>query len=240
MNPSERVSEIMVLLSVSERSVQTWTKDARAAERDEQKAKVWDLWLNCLTQEQIAEETTLPRQTITDWLADKRKHADFGKAPESRQHFDIWQFAKANGDSTYFGQMPPQVVENLLWFYTEPGQTVADPFAGGGTTIKSAKVMGRRVWSSDIAPSTPMLPIHKHNILDGWPTDAPKQVNLILLDPPYWKQAFERYGDNPQSLGNMSLEDFYTAWKATIKTCSDHLAPKVRIAYIIIPTQSED
>jgi DNA modification methylase len=88
--------------------------------------------------------------------------------------------------------MPPQVVENLLWFYTEPGQIVFDPFAGGGTTIKTAKEMGRRVWSSDIAPSTPMLPIHEHNILDGWPANAPKQADFILLDPPYWKQAHEQ------------------------------------------------
>jgi hypothetical protein len=42
--------------------------------------------------------------------------------------------------------MPPAVVENLLWLYTEPGDIVVDPFAGGGTTIDGAKAMGRRVW----------------------------------------------------------------------------------------------
>ena len=31
--------------------------------------------------------------------------------------------------------MPGQMVENLLWLYTEPGQIVMGPFAGGGTTI---------------------------------------------------------------------------------------------------------
>jgi hypothetical protein len=240
MKPDERVSEIKTLLSVSERSVQAWTKDARTAERTEQKAQAWDLWLNCYTEQSIADEMNIPQRTISDWLSEKRKDADFAKVPNSRQHFDIWQFAKADGDSTYFGQMPPQVVENLLWFYTEPGQTVFDPFAGGGTTIKIAKEMDRRVWSSDIAPSTPMIPIHEHNILDGWPVDAPKHPDFILLDPPYWKQAFEKYGDNPQSLGNMPLEAFYTAWANIIKTCSAHISPKGRIAYIISPTQCED
>jgi DNA modification methylase len=240
MKPGDRTTEIMTLLSVSERSVQAWTKDARTAEKNEQKAKAWDLWLNCYTEQNIANEMGIPQRTISDWLSEKRKDADFAKAPDSRQHFDVWNFAKANGDSTYFGQMPPQVVENLLWFYTEPDQIVFDPFAGGGTTIKVAKEMGRRIWSSDIAPSTPMLPIHEHNILEGWPADAPKQADFILLDPPYWKQAFERYGDNPQSLGNMSLDDFYAAWAEIIKTCAAHIAPHGRIAYIISPTQCED
>jgi hypothetical protein len=39
------------------------------------------------------------------------------------------------GQGSYFGRMPPEVVENLLWFFTEPGQVVFDPFASGGTTI---------------------------------------------------------------------------------------------------------
>ena len=65
------------------------------------------------------------------------------------QHFDVWSFQNGGGDSSYFGRMPPAVVENLLWLYTEPGDIVVDPFAGGGTTIDGAKAMGRCVWASD-------------------------------------------------------------------------------------------
>lgn len=239
MKSSERMSEIATLLSVSERSIQAWTKDARAAEKAELQEKAWDLWLDCLSEREVAAELSMDEATAHRWIASKAQDCG-NEAPASRQHFDIWQFSKSNSDSTYFGQMPPQVVENLLWFYTEPGQVVFDPFAGGGTTIRVAKEMGRRVWSSDIAPSTPMLPIHEHNIIDGWPADAPKLADLILLDPPYWKQAFEKYGDQPQNLGNMSLDDFYDAWATIIQTCSAHLTPKGRIAYIISPTQCED
>jgi DNA modification methylase len=81
----------------------------------------------------------------------------FGKPPHATndkpwgvvQHFDVWSFQNGGGDSSYFGRMPPAVVENLLWLYTEPGDIVVDPFAGGGTTIDVAKAMGRRVWASD-------------------------------------------------------------------------------------------
>lgn len=240
MESAERITEIATLLSVTPQSVRAWTKDARAAEKAERQAKALDMWLDCHTQQEIADEIGVEQPTIHNWIINFEKDFRSYNAPESRQHFDIWQFSKADGDSTYFGQMPPQVVENLLWFYTEPGQIVFDPFAGGGTTIRVAKEMGRRVWSSDIKPSTPMLPIHEHNILEGWPADAPKHADLIVLDPPYWQQAKGRYSDSPRDLGNVSLEDFYTAWEQIIKTCAMHLAPHGRIAYIISPTQCED
>jgi DNA modification methylase len=80
-------------------------------------------------------------------VSEKRSSAEFGQSPACRQHFDIWQFGQADGESSYFGRMPPQVVENLLWFYTDPGDIVVDPFAGGGTTIEVAKALGRRIWA---------------------------------------------------------------------------------------------
>jgi hypothetical protein len=239
--PDERYEEISQLLSITLGTAKKYCAEARQNEVEQQKIKAWDMWLDCRNYREIATELDGPDEdTVGRWISAKRNEFRNADAPNSRQHFDIWNFTKSDSDSTYFGQMPPQIVENLLWFYTEPGQIVVDPFAGGGTTIKVAKEMGRRVWSSDIAPSTPMLPIHEHNILDGWPADAPKQADFILLDPPYWKQAFERYGNHSQNLGNMSLDDFYAAWTTIIKTCAAHIAPKGRIAYIISPTQCED
>jgi hypothetical protein len=260
LKPSERAAHIAKLLSISTDAVYDATKNARDQEKKEQQEKAWDLWLDCCEPPDIAvqmgfvasdasgDERGNASRIVRDWIGKFRQLPEFSNPPGKTdkqpwgniQHFDIWNFTKSDSDSTYFGQMPPQVVENLLWFYTELGQIVFDPFAGGGTTIKVAKEMGRRVWSSDIAPSTPMLPIHEHNILDGWPADAPKQADFILLDPPYWKQAFEKYGDHLQNLGNMSLDDFYAAWAKIIKTCADHIAPQGRIAYVISPTQCED
>jgi DNA modification methylase len=136
--------------------------------------------------------------------------------------------------------MPPQVVENLLWFYTEPGNIVFDPFAGGGTTIDVAKSMGRRVWSSDRKPSTPTLPIHAHDITTGWPDGAPRKVDFVLLDPPYWRQAAGKYSDDPGDLGNMTIDDFNSAWSTLVKTCAERLVDGGRLAFIISPTQLDD
>lgn len=238
--PAERYAEISTLLSITLGTAQKYCADARQNELKQQKDTSWDRWLDCYTQQEIADEIGVSREAISDWVGNFRTNSKYTMPPESRQHFDVWNFSKADSDSAYFGRMPPQVVENLLWFYTEPGQIVFDPFAGGGTTITISKAMGRRVWSSDIKPSTPMLPIHEHNILEGWPTDAPKQADFILLDPPYWQQAEGKYSNNPQDLGNMSLEDFYTSWANIIKVCASHVAPKGHVAYIISPSFNSD
>lgn len=235
----ERVREIAELLSVSERTVQGWTKDARAEEKRQQQGKAWDLWLDCQGEREIADVIGVSREAINDWVGSFRKNADFTTPPASLQHFDVWSFQKAADDAgqgSYFGRMPAQVVENLLWFYTETGQIVFDPFAGGGTTIDVAKRMGRRVWASDLNPSTPNLPIHKHDITTGWPEGAPAKVDFVLLDPPYWKQAAGRYSELPEDLGNMDIDAFRVAWANTVANCIDHLRDGGFLAYIISPS----
>ncbi len=93
--------------------MQAWTKDARQAEKAEQQAKAWDLWLDCLSEHDVADAIDVPRTTVQSWLDEQRKSADFVRAPESRQHFDVWNFAPARDDSagstSYFGVMPPHL-----------------------------------------------------------------------------------------------------------------------------------
>lgn len=238
----ERVQDIANLLSVTDKSVRTWTKDARKAEKTAQQDEVWALWLDCKDVRTIAELTGVAKSTVDDWLSEKRKSSEFGQHPTSRQHFDIWQFATSDKDSgaqSYFGALPPQVMENLLWFYTEPGQIVVDLFAGSGTTIDVAKAMGRRVWAADIRGNhySPHLPIHEHDATTGWPEDAPSKADLIFLDPPYWKQAAGRYSSEPNEMAEMDMDVFSAAWADVVKTAT---AKASRIAYIISPTQNDD
>ena len=240
MPNSERTAEIASLLAVAERSVQAWTKDARADEKKAAQTKAWDLWLDCVEQKEIGDGLGVDKSTVSRWLQE-RSSAEM-QPPESRQHFDVWQFATTNKDSgsqSYFGAIPPQVVENLLWFYTDPGDVVMDLFAGSGTTIDVAKRMGRRVWASDIRGDyySPHLPIHTHDATEGWPDDAPSKAKLLLLDPPYWKQAQGRYSSEDNELGEMDLDRFYESWRQVLQSAHGKAE---RVAYIISPTQNED
>lgn len=243
---ADRIRTLSERLSVSDDTIYRWTGDVRREEKETLKAQAWDEWLNCRSYRQIAELMGCDDKTISAWCAEKAALAG-NSAPVATkekpwgnvQHFDVWQFGKDNGDSSYFGRMPPQVVENLLWLYTEPGAIVVDPFAGSGTTIEVAKRMGRRVWGGDLTSATryPMLPIRTHNIVEGWPNEAPRKADLILLDPPYWQQAKGKYSDAECDLANMSLADFYSAWQRVVKACVPHLSEGGRLAYIIGPTQ---
>lgn len=239
---SDRKAHIAELLAVSERAVEAWTKDARSDEKKAAQAKAWGLWLDCLPQTEIAEQVGVTQQAVSGWLQDSANLREFVEPPGSRQHFDVWSFTTADkgaGSQSYFGAIPPQVVENLLWLYTDPGDIVIDLFAGSGTTIDVAKAMGRRVWASDIRGDhySPHLPIHQHDATTGWPADAPPKAKLTILDPPYWEQAAGRYSDEPNELGEMGLDAFYSAWAAVLKSVRDR---SERVAYIISPTQRKD
>lgn len=228
------------LLAVSERVIRDWTKDARAAEKRAQQDRAWDLWLDCWTQQAIADDVGVDKATVSRWLDELQngKSAELQQPPESRQHFDVWQFQASDGNTSHFGAMPPQVVENLLWLYTEPGDVVIDPFAGSGTTIDVAKQMGRRIWASDLTPATPTLPIHEHDATQPWP--APVKASLILLDPPYWQQAKGRYSDSADDLANMPIDHFMVSWAQVVKNAKAKLADGGRVAFIVSPTQLED
>lgn len=241
LSREERMSHLAALLSVSEPTIDRWTKEARTEEKREQQGKAWDMWLDCQSARQIAESVGVDHKTITQWCGELASN-DGNSPPSSRQHFDVWNFQSADKDAgaqSYFGALPPQVVENLLWFYTEPGQTVVDLFAGSGTTVDVAKKMGRRVWASDIRGNhySPHLPIHAHDATRGWPSSAPQKADLVILDPPYWKQAAGRYSDLTGEMAELALDHFYAAWEAVLKACADRAK---RVAYIISPTQDAD
>lgn len=88
--------------------------------------RAWDLWLNCETQQEIADELGLDQASASRWISDMQngKLSELHNPPESQQHFDVWSFqnsATNAGTPSYFGKLPPQIIENLLWLYTEPG-----------------------------------------------------------------------------------------------------------------------
>lgn len=240
---AERVKELAELFGVTAKAVRDWTKDERQAEERERKEHAWDLHLDCWSQVQIADEIGVDQKTVSNWLGKMNEGAEFLEPPAARQHFDVWQFPttdrESGGQQSYFGAVPPQVIENLLWFFTDPGGVVVDLFAGSGTTVDVAKRMGRRVWAADIRGNhySPHLPIHTHDATTGWPESAPRKADLVFLDPPYWKQAAGRYSTEPNELAEMELSTFTFAWADIAKSAMDHAG---RIAYIISPTQNED
>jgi len=106
------------------------------------------------------------RTTISRWIEGVQK-SKFGEmhTPSSIQYYTIWNIPKLATDQLkYPGQLPESLLENVLYYWTEPGQIVYDPFAGSGTTGRVADRMMRRYQMSDIAPwggDARMYQLHK-------------------------------------------------------------------------------
>lgn len=64
---------------------------------------------------------------------------------------------------SYHGMFPPRVVHYFLQRYSRPGDLVADPFSGRGTTTLQARVTGRRTLSNDLSPLGYVLTAAKAN-----------------------------------------------------------------------------
>ncbi|HML74907.1 MAG TPA: site-specific DNA-methyltransferase, partial [Anaerohalosphaeraceae bacterium] len=73
----------------------------------------------------------------------------------------VWSFpvrgAWATHNNKYRGNFAPQLARNIIEMYSEPGEVVLDPMAGGGTTLIEAKLLGRRFIGADINPSAVKL-----------------------------------------------------------------------------------
>jgi hypothetical protein len=106
------------------------------------------------------------------------------------------------------GNIPAGLVQNILYFYTRPGDHVLDPFAGGGVVIDvCADMVGRTCEAFDIDPHEDRKDIKYHNIVTG-PPNCEEEPTFIFLDPPYGPVAQGKYTQSEDDLSNMPLDRF--------------------------------
>ncbi len=159
---------------------------------------------------------------------------DVAEPPPSLKVYDVWNFPKCdpNYGGEYPGRIPGQVIENLLWYYTEPFANVYDPFAGSGTTIDVSRAMFRRYFATDIRPHSPLKGIVEHDITAGAPS-FPKgyKMGLIFMDPPYWSMKKTDYA--PESVSALTLEGYYEAMLEAAKNCRMVAAEGGKLALLV-------
>ncbi len=105
--------------------------------------------------------------------------------------YDVWSFKHDRAFGVpHPGSIPPAIVAHTLHYYTDPGGTVVDPMAGGGTTLDVCQSMGRSCLAYDLAPVRPE--ILQNDVTHGLPSAA-HECDLIFCDPPYHTMLARRY-----------------------------------------------
>ena len=147
----------------------------------------------------------------------------------------LWDFprqsygTKPKGSNKYAGVTPAFVIYNMIWRYTDPGDTVLDPMAGSGTTIDVGKEERRKVIAFDVSPTRPEI---KQNDARKLPLED-NSIDMIFIDSPYGDNI--DYNDHPANIGKLSAEseEFYEALDKVIQECHRVLKPGKVIGWLI-------
>lgn len=233
------------ILSIPDRTLREWLSRIDKDTKEVRNKRIFDLWLACYTQEEIAEVVGLTHQAIDEILQKRAELPESAKFPSSLHQADfeiplynIWKQQTKSGSVNHYGNSEVKWLDNLLYLYTKPFDVVIDPFGGSGSTIDICKKRLRRYWVSDRKPIVEReREIRKHDITDGLPSLARwKDVKLVYLDPPYWKQAEGQYSNDPSDLANMPIEAFNKTLSGLVQSFASKLTDAY-IALIIQPTQ---
>jgi len=243
-------AEICKILSISNSTVTSYLTDIDKQLKEERKAKIFSMYLAGYTMQEIAEAVGIDKANISREIENllqisslaksQQLHASFQDSEFEVPIYNVWTFAKKTNEVSHPGNSEVRIVENLLYLYTNPFDIVLDPFAGGGSTIDVCKKRLRRYWVSDRKPIIEReKEIRKLDIVAELPdfNNRWKDVRLVYLDPPYWKQVQNQYSTDAEDLANMPLAEFNQALSSVVNRIAGKLSSGSHIALLIQPTQ---
>jgi len=132
----------------------------------------------------------------------------------------LWIFDRRERGLTrsgeYHGNFIPQIPRQAILRYTRKDEWVIDPFAGSGTTLIEAKILGRNSVGielkkenvkkiEELLSKTPGE--GRHFVVHGDSMDPEtfnlpyKCFQLAILHPPYWKAI--RFSEDPRDMSNL-------------------------------------
>jgi len=237
------VEEICYTLSISDKTYTRWTSAKQEQKEEQIKQRIYDLWMNCHTQQEIADTVGVSQDTVKNRIAKINENGQKSEIVNFRNFepevYTTWNFSKATNEVKHFGNIPPEIIDNLLYYYTNPFDIVFDPFGGGGSTIDKCLERKRRYYVSDLTPIPARSDIRQWDIAQGLPDNLPVP-DFVFLDPPYWKQAEGKYSDKSEDLANIPLEKFISQIgdiAKSVKRKWNGTRPNGRLAIIMGPYQ---
>ena len=150
---------------------------------------------------------------------------------------NVWNFEIPDprfGKAGYKGRIAGQIVANAIYYYTDPGAFIVDPFAGSGTlgdVIDKVPFFGdRRYKMFDTEPSDER--IKQNNIfLTGIPQDA-NSVDYLFLDLP--EEFYSSLEDMTVALSNFKMK-----FKSVFREAHRILKVGGKVSVVIAPQIGE-
>ena len=130
------------------------------------------------------------------YLEGKRDQEKFKVLGWGLRTWDQWKFNECDerfGDD-WPGRIPAQLVAHTLFYFTNPGDLVLDPMAGGCVVSDVCLVFERRCQSFDLVTreKRPEIKYH-HWDPTQWRWPLTRKPDLIFFDPPYYIKKEKEY-----------------------------------------------
>lgn len=84
------------------------------------------------------------------WMSYPERYNPQGKAPSNVWHYRTPLRGWGNGKQNHFCPIPFPLAEKIISIASDKGDVIFDPFAGSGSALALASIMGRRSYGTDI------------------------------------------------------------------------------------------
>ncbi len=193
--------------------------------RDYEKAAIQNKWSIAELRKKIREDVLTERESA---------RTKFGFDLRST---NVWSFEAPDprfGKQGYKGRIAGQIVANAIYYYTDPGARIIDPFAGSGTVgniIDKIPYFGDRQYKMyDAEPSDDR--IKQNNVfLTGIPEEA-NSTDYVFLDLP------QEFCSSTEDL-TVSLSNFKMKFKTVFRETHRILKVGGRVSVVVTPQTSE-
>ncbi len=150
--------------------------------------------------------------------------------------WDYWYWNDVDqrfGDN-WPGQIPAQLVAHTLFYFTQEGDLVFDPMAGGGVVADTCLAFHRKCWSFDLddRPETrPEIESYQWNPESPiWPVKGKEKADLIFFYPPYFNKLAHQY--RKDSISSLCRKEYLRFFREFFPLAKEHSKTSARIAFL--------
>lgn len=224
------------------------------------------------TKDEMYASMTLVSEREFQQFVKKHKHVTIGNvsiplgravsiksfAPPSgykHESFTVWSFPDrgdwSTHDGKYRGNWSPYIPHNLIWKYTQEGDTVLDQMMGSGTTLVECKLMGRNGIGIDVNYNSVMVAQDRLNFdydsrasiktyvgdarnLDKIDDDT---IDLIATHPPYAGIIPYSRAQVKSDLSALSIDNYLKEMRHVAEECFRVVKPGKHCAILIGDTR---